>query len=192
MRLLSLGCFLLFFTALVLSSWLPDPVWELALYFVPLFASLLAVSLLAVLMELYVGEHFRGVAPFMGVALVLVSALYAAFERAPGTLPESLPLDILPEKAISIAMLGAALGGATLGWAGLSAPLLASQVLGGLACLGGAAVLGVSARAIGIPFVSPLSLVIFALSLTLYTVSVHRERKAKLAELEKEQPPSPS
>lgn len=153
--------------------------WLVSLYCVPLFGTAFLVFLTAAGLELVLGSRFRSVAPVQAFALALFCLLYSVFERPPGTLPDGLRLDGLAEKGLSISALGAGMCATVLAWHGLRAPQLASQAAAGLSLLVACAAIGGTLRAMGLPFVSPLTLDLLAASGLLYIFAEHRDRKGQ-------------
>jgi hypothetical protein len=186
MRLFAVVSLAAILLCLACAAYLPAPWWMLALYLVPLAATLFACGLAAALLEALLGPHFRAAAPVPAAALALFSVLYAVFERAPGALGPGLPMQQLGDNALSVAALGAAIGGAVLAAQGLRAPQTAAQSLAGCALAGCAWALGATARAIGLPFLSPWALALLAAALVFFLLAHRRQPGEVAARIEEE------
>ena len=168
------------------------PYWYISLYALPLTATLFAIALTSALFEHLLGTAFRAIAPALGFALMLFAVLYAAFERAPGVLPTSdLRLSDLPDKALSIAALGAAAGALVLALHGLRSPLFLPQ-LGSSAILGGGLyVARETTLGFGLPFLSWWSSMLIGISLVVFVFSAGMRRRSRPAQTDEDPPSDP-
>jgi hypothetical protein len=155
MRPLALLCVLLAAASLVGARFLSGEGFFLSLYGLPLFAGLSAVALMGAALEALGGARARAAWSAAGAALSAASIGYALFVRAPGALPEGRRLESLLEKAFSIGMLSAALGGGALCAAGLRAEPRWAQAAAALGLAAACAALAMSARAFGFPMIRP-------------------------------------
>lgn len=190
MRLLALLAGLGTFAALLAARYLAmGPAWYYALYALPLLATITGVALVASLFEHVFGAGFRLVSAAFSFALTLFSALYAIFERTPGTFaPGSLPLQDLSDKAVSIGALGAAVAAVFLAVYALRSPELSAQ-LGATVSIGGALfVFRETLAAFGLPFLSRWSVGLLAGALVFFVVSAGMRRRAQQVA---EPPPDP-
>ena len=189
MRLFAAVTLVLALAALLCARYLDTgPLWYHALWALPLCATIFFVALAAALLEHLLGVGFRSVAPALALALGLFALLYSLYERAPGTLPEGLPLSDLGEKALSVSALGAAAGALVLAVYGLRAPQLASQLAAALALAEVVFVARASAMGFGLPFLSPFTLGLLAASIPVFVLSAWMRRRSR-ASLREEPPP---
>ncbi len=157
--------------------------WYASLYALPLAATLFAVALVAALFEHLLGAAFRPVSAALAFALMLFAVLHAAFEGAPGVLPQTdLVLSDLPQKALSICALGAAAGALVLAFYALRSPLLAPQVAACLTLGGGLYVARESAVGFGLPFLSAWSTGLVGASLVLFAFTAGMRRRGRAEE----------
>ncbi|MFN7132210.1 MAG: hypothetical protein ACK4N5_09010 [Myxococcales bacterium] len=171
MRLLAIASFVAFFLVLLGARFLPEPLWRLALYLVPFFFTLFVVGLAAALLEFLLGPGFRTAAPAVAFALALFCLLYFIFERPPGTLGPGLELDRLWDKAASIAALAAGVGALLLAVFGLRSPSRIAQGIAGASVVMVAVALGGTARALGLPTLSSVSLALIGGAGVLFLLS---------------------
>jgi len=192
MRLGAILTLVLTLLALAGAAYLPPPFWQWALVAVPVLAALCAVHAAAAVVEWIVGPDFRAAAPLLAFAFALFGVLHAVFEGPPGALPPGLPMQHLPVKALSLAALGALLGAVRLGIHGLGARGLGAQALALATLVAAAWALGTSARAAGIPFLSPWALGLAAAGGGLALAAAARDRASLLPVTEEEEPPAGS
>lgn len=190
MRLWAILSAALFFLMLLLARFLPEPYWRVALYPLPLLLTSTAVACAAVVLELQLGPHFRSVAPLIAAALGLFCLLFAIFERPPGTLVAGMMLENLPEKAVSIAALGAGFCALVLAIHGARSPSRLSQAVALVAVVMVGVALGMTARAIGLPTLSATTLVLVGLAGLLYLVSLGPARPREEPASEQAQGPA--
>ncbi len=155
MRPFALISLLLAFTSLLGARFLPPPGFLVALYALALFASLTVIAILGVGLEALFGAHYRAAAAVAGAALAAASAIYASTSGAPGILTAGRRLEHLWDKALSISMLSAALGGAALCLAGLRATSRGLQALAGAGLAASAFSAATTAQASGLPIARP-------------------------------------
>ncbi len=193
MRLWAILSLALFLLSLVLARFLPEPLWRLALYPIPLLLMSTVVAAAATFLEFQLGPHFRSVAPVLAAALALFCLLYALFERPPGTLGEGLILENLGEKAASIAALGAGLCAVGLAIHGARAPSRSAQLVAAVSVVATAVALSDTVRAVGLPTLPTVSLLLLGTSGVLFLLSQAPREQPEEASSEDavEPPPGP-
>ncbi|HEY3446745.1 MAG TPA: hypothetical protein VGK67_10295 [Myxococcales bacterium] len=169
--------------------------WYVSLYALPLAATLFAVALTSAVFEYVLGAAFRPISAALAFALMLFAVLFAAFEGAPGVLPETeLLLSDLPQKAMSICALGAAAGALVLAVYALRSPLIVPQMAACLTLGGGLYVARQTAVGFGLPFLSAWSTGLVAASLVVFAFTAGMRRRSRGAaepEDEAADPPPP-
>jgi len=179
MRILASVLLIVSFAALLGARYLDiGTAWYVSLYSVPLVVTLFAVAATAALLEYLLGSHFRSVAPVLGLVLTGFCLLFSIFERAPGTLPDGLPLASLGTKAFSVGALGAGIAGLGLAFLGLRSPHFAAQFLGVVAISIAAFAARATTAALGVPFLSYWSLGLISASLAVFVLSAWMRRRA--------------
>jgi hypothetical protein len=154
--------------------------WYASLYLLPLAATLFAVGLVAAIFEWMLGTAFRPVAAALAFALMLFAVLYAVFEGPPGVLPPSdLRLADLPAKALSVAALGAAVGGVILAAYAMRSPLFVPQLGASITLGAGLLVARQTVVGFGLPFLSWWSSGLVAVSLVVFVFSAGMRRRAQ-------------
>jgi len=168
MRALAIVSFLLSALTLVGAGYAPAPLWGLCLYGLPLAGSLFAIAVTSLLLESLLGPLFRTAAGFLSLALACFSGLHALFAGPPGQLGDGLPLAHLGTKALSIGALGAAIGGAILAVIALRSSWRPTRWGAAPSLLACGAALGSTAKALGIPLMSPVAVLLVTTGGLLY------------------------